>query len=345
MSWDADDELPPRALLDAWEVPSPSSELENAIMTQLDAAAPAANVSRRANALIVPLLAGIAAAALIVAWLAMTRSQPEPATIEVVGPGPVQAETEPAVVQPTAELGVLTIVTEPDDAEIRVDGKPVDGPSPFIIGGAEVGKSLSIEVSAPGRLTVERNFTFPGDTSFQIALPEKTVMISTELTPSTIELELEATSDNGTIRRPVEPTFLLERDRDTDYFVVARAPHHLERRLRIGFTGRSAQFIDVVLEPDPRNPKRRAKPRDDSRDDDKDKRKPTAKTASLLIGTNAGVAPAEVYIDGKFIGHTPQGSVAVTPGRHTVKWVWGNGKKVTQSVTLADGQRKVVKAG
>lgn len=351
MQWDADDELPPRALLDAWKVPEASSDLENAIMSQIDAAAPAAAVSRRPNSLIVPLLAGIAAAALVVAWLAITRNPPTPTPtpVEVVGPAPVANEAEP-VVAPTAtpELGVLTLLTEPDDAEVVVDGEPLEGSSPFIISGIETGKTIAVEISAPGRLPVERSIQIPTTATVNIDLPEKSVMVSTELTPTSIELELEAISKSGTTRRPVDRTFLLERDRDTDYFLIAKARHHLDRRLRIGFSGRSAQFIDVVLEPDPRAPKPRPKVSTEPEETEPEpEEKPTAKamTATLLIGTNVGVDPAKVYIDGKFIGSTPQGNVAVTPGRHTIKWQWADGERVSQTVTVEDGQRKVVKAG
>ena len=354
MQWDANDELPPRALLDAWEVPEASSDLENAIMSQIDAAAPAADASRRPNSLVVPLLAGIAAAALVVAWLAVTRTPPAatPAPVEVVGPGPAPEESEPVIVpDATAELGMLTLNVDPDEANILVDGEALDGTSPFIISGVEVGKTIDLEISAPGRLMVRRSVEVSTAATVDIHLAEKSVMVSTELTPSSVELELEAISESGTTRRPVESTFLLERDRDTDYFLIAKARNHLDRRLRIGFSGRSAQFIDVVLEPDPRSAKLRTnagtEPENEGAKPKPEKKKPKAKamTATLLIGTNMGVDPAKVYIDGKFIGHTPQSNVAVTPGRHTVKWHWPSGKMVTQSVTVADGQRKVVKAG
>ena len=352
MQWDADDELPPRALLDAWEVPEPPSDLENAIMSQIDAAAPAAKPFRGPNSLIVPLLAGVAAAALVVAWLALTRTPAAPVPVEVIGPGPAPTESEPAAVpRAMPELGVLTLNVDPDEAEILVDGKPLGGSSPFIVSGVEVGKTIELELSAPGRLSVKRIVEVPAAATVDVHLAEKSVMVSTELTPPTIELELEAVSESGTTRRPVGQTFLLERDRETDYFLIAKAPHHLERRLRIGFSGRSAQFIDVVLEPDPRSPKPRPKagvpPNDPDEVAETNEKRKSAKamTATLLIGTNMGVSPAKVYVDGTFIGTTPQSDVAVTPGRHTVKWQWSNGKKITQSVTVADGQRKIVRAG
>jgi len=70
-----------------------------------------------------------------------------------------------------------------------------------------------------------------------------------------------------------------------------------------------------------------------------------AKTAMLRIGANAGVAPAQVFVDGKLAGTTPIGNLKVTPGKHKVKWKWTDGREVTMSVDVADGESKVIKAG
>ncbi|HWB78329.1 MAG TPA: protein kinase [Nannocystaceae bacterium] len=74
--------------------------------------------------------------------------------------------------------------------------------------------------------------------------------------------------------------------------------------------------------------------------------KPTAaKTSTLRIGTNAGVAPAQVFVDGKLVGTTPIGGLKVSPGKHKVKWKWPDGREVTTSVDVADGEMKTIKNG
>ena len=73
--------------------------------------------------------------------------------------------------------------------------------------------------------------------------------------------------------------------------------------------------------------------------------KSAAKTATLRIGTNPGVPPAEVYVDGRSVGKTPRPNVKVTPGRHTVKFKWPGGKEIKKSVTVASNASAIVKAG
>jgi len=68
-------------------------------------------------------------------------------------------------------------------------------------------------------------------------------------------------------------------------------------------------------------------------------------SATLRIGTVSGVPPAEVHVDGRYVGKTPRPSIAVTPGRHTVTYRWPNGREVRKTVTVAEGSVKIVKAG
>src|SRR5690606_14516653 len=61
------------------------------------------------------------------------------------------------------------------------------------------------------------------------------------------------------------------------------------------------------------------------------------KTATLRIGTVAGVAPADVHVDGEYVGKTPRAAVSVPPGRHTVQYTWPDGREVRKTVEVADG--------
>ena len=69
------------------------------------------------------------------------------------------------------------------------------------------------------------------------------------------------------------------------------------------------------------------------------------KTATLRIGTNPGAGPAQIFVDGKLIGMTPIGGLKVAPGKHRVKWKWPDGRQVIATVTIADGETKIVKNG
>lgn len=73
----------------------------------------------------------------------------------------------------------------------------------------------------------------------------------------------------------------------------------------------------------------------------------SAKTdkAVLRIGVNVGIAPAQIFVDGKLLGTSPIGSAKVKPGSHKVTWKWSDGREVTMSVVLAPGEVKLIKAG
>lgn len=65
----------------------------------------------------------------------------------------------------------------------------------------------------------------------------------------------------------------------------------------------------------------------------------------LRIGTMSGVAPAEVYVDGKHVGRTPLAKVELEAGSHTVEFVWANDRRVTKKVTVSAGGTAIVRGG
>jgi len=66
------------------------------------------------------------------------------------------------------------------------------------------------------------------------------------------------------------------------------------------------------------------------------------KTAELKIGVAPGNPPATVYVDGRKQGRAPV-FVKVSPGSHTVKWKWDDGKTDTQKVSVGDKESKLLK--
>ena len=69
------------------------------------------------------------------------------------------------------------------------------------------------------------------------------------------------------------------------------------------------------------------------------------KTSTLRIGTNPAVPPAEVYVDGRYVGKTPSPNVKITPGRHTVQFKWPGGKTIRKQIVVENGYAEIVKAG
>jgi hypothetical protein len=84
---------------------------------------------------------------------------------------------------------------------------------------------------------------------------------------------------------------------------------------------------------DPFDPKAKGKAKTDE----------AKKTVTLRIGTMPGYGWAKVYVDGEPVGQTPIVNHKVTPGRHTVKWVWLDGKTAKATLVLEAGETRVVK--
>lgn len=275
-----------------------------------------------------------------------------------------KGESTPA--NTSAKRGVLTIEVVPVSAQVTVDGASVDGPSPFVKP-LTAGKH-KIAVTHPDFLPFDKEVEV---TDAGLTLPvrlhhrEVALLVETDPPGGNVSLFVDGTeastaSSGGKISVTRDPT--------KKYEVQASLKGHVTQRNALDFTGEQTQPVKVALvkdavamapppepEPEPSNGGggstkansgggKKTKSGSGGGGGSR-KPKPAAKTATLKIGTNMGVAPASIYVDGKFVGKTPQGNVKVTPGRHTVKWQWDNGKKITQSVTVADGQTKLVKAG
>ncbi|MEM6994575.1 MAG: PEGA domain-containing protein, partial [Myxococcota bacterium] len=272
----------------------------------------------------------------------------------------------------SSSRGVLTIQATPPDAQVAVDGVSVDGPSPFVHT-LDAGKH-KVSVKHPSYLDYEKEVEV---TDAGLSLPVK-------LAPKQVTLIVETDPVGGNVSLVVDDQVVstvasggkipLTRDPTKKYEVQAALAGHVTQRNSLDFTGEASQAVKVTMSKDgtvvatgvPPTPTPTADPAPRPRDPGTRPKKPSggggsrkpagggggsrkpkaaAKTATLKIGTNMGVAPAKVYVDGKFVGNTPQGNVKVTPGRHTVKWVWPNGKTKSQSVVVPDNGSKIVKAG
>ncbi len=348
MSLDNDEELLPRPVLDAWEVPAPPSDLEDAIMKGIDMtrAGKSSVAERTATTLIVPILAGLAAAALVLVWLATTRERPDAHQAPAPVAAPAPTPTAPPEPEKPETAATLVIDVGPVSAEVVVDGKALEGPAPFIVTALPTGKH-KLKVDAPDHLPIERTLDLPaGTTEIPIKLAAKFVTLSVDVTPRTAALTLVTESDGEATRTDVGPVIELTRTPSARYLVSASARGYQTRELRVGFDGSPVQRMAIALPRDPDAPapattkKRSASPPVASPPP-----APAVGQATLRIGTNIGAPPARVHVDGKMIGMTPQPDVRVTAGRHTVKWTWPSGKTSSRSVVLNADTVKVVKAG
>ncbi|MEM6992467.1 MAG: PEGA domain-containing protein, partial [Myxococcota bacterium] len=147
--------------------------------------------------------------------------------------------------------------------------------------------------------------------------------------------------DGKTTRREVPHVVELSREPKARYSMTASAPGYSSRTIAIGFDGSAAQSVSFVLPRDPGTPKAKPKPSTPP---------PAApfmppRMGTLKVGTASGSPPAKVYVDGRYVGRTPQAHIKVTPGRHVVKWQWADGKTKSQSVVVDAGAIKIAKAG
>lgn len=327
---DDDDDSLPRGLLDAWQVPDAPPGLEDAIMNDVDsvnAELPAVARPRNAMSLVVPLLAGLSAAALVLVWTGVTNKDETPPLVAVNQPSaaPVAGAVVPA---PSA---TVVLQVNPDQATVELDGVALVGPGPFVATGLQPGVH-QLRVVADGFLSIERKLELAaGTTKIPLRLATRHVSLHVDVTPRDADLVLREALANGNVQLTRRNITEIDRNPESTYAIEASAEGHLTRQQSIAFDGSGSQSVTIVLPRDPEAPQR-------------PKPKP-AKTATLRIGTNVGAAPAEVSVDGKYVGLSPQGELKVVPGKHEITWRWSDGRTVRKQVTVGAGQIQVARAG
>jgi hypothetical protein len=296
----------------------------------------------------------------------------------VVGPSQASAESseaaEPGAAPATAQ-GSLTVQTTPSDSVTTVDGNPVSGESPFVVPGLSAG-THRVTVVKPGYLPFEKDVTVAqGGATIVANLAHQKVNLILETDPAGAAVNI---LEDGVATPAAKggETYPLERKPGKRYEVEALLRGYKPTRQSLDFTGEQNQRVRITLPPDPMlaaggsatppapqadpepapEPASTSKPRKKKRSTPRKPSKPRsdpspspsktqAATSTLRIGTNPGVPPAEVFVDGKRAGKTPIPGHKVTPGRHQVKFKWPGGKEIKKSVTVEDGGAQVVKAG
>jgi len=319
-------------------------------------------------AVIVLLIAGFGA------YLVLNRDDaPEVAASSAAGGGgdetPAKAETPSTAPNSASAGGAVTLAVTPPDAKVLVDGKPIEGESPFIVSDLTVGKH-ALTVKKDGYMPLQKEFVLSTTAlPMQFALQHRDVTLILETDPKGAAVNL-LTDGKATPMGAGGSEYKLTRVPGVKYEVEAVLRGYKSRRQELAFGGSDTEKVSITLSRDgsiadagtpatpapapataPRTTSPKPAPRKTSPKPRPTKPKPAskpksqAKTSTLRIGTLSGVAPAKVFVDGSPKGNTPLSKVMVTPGRHKVVFQWPNGKRVTKFVEVADGGSAIVRGG
>ena len=276
-------------------------------------------------------------------------------------------------------LGALTVQSTPADATVMVDGKPVAGESPFVVTNLAAGKH-KVSIAKDGYLPVEREIDLTSTGLIvPVTLQYRDVTLILETEPKGSQMNLIA--DGKAVPIGVGGgQYQLTRQPGVKYEVEALAKGYHTRRIPLDFSGQNQERVALSLVRDgsiaavtPTEPpvpdeepavtrtqpkKQYPRPRNNgggnnggSTNNGSSSTAATTpppgvgKTATLHIGTNKGVEPAEICIDGVRRGKTPLANIKVTPGRHTIRFKWPSGKEATRRVDVPDGGTEIVKMG
>jgi hypothetical protein len=306
----AEDGLPTEIELDAWVVPDPPEDLTDRVLSALTA-----EVSATAAQGVAP------------------GSHPDPEQ-EEVHVHATASESSPRLVTPIV-LGIAAAAAILLAFWLgRNSVEPA--PPPAVAGPAEVRVAPIVLPPAPPP---------PPVVAGAAELPES-VRVTFDVQPPDVRITLRSpTAEPRTVTAgDVVP---LRRD-DGDYVVELRT---LEGSVWVVALELGAEpdqrFTASFAPPPPRVPPPSAKKPSTSTDlkDPFDGTSTGKEPGVLRIGTNSGVPPAVVYLDGRRVGKTPILAEPVTPGRHILEFRWPGGRGITKHVQVAPGASVVVKGG
>ena len=245
-----------------------------------------------------------------------------------------------------AEVGTLNLELTPADAKVTVDGTEHAGGSPRVVSGLNAGVH-KLEVSKDGFVGFSQDVTVTGGQtlSLPLKLQARDVTLKVSVDPAAATLSIVAGETPTEIGKG-QPSYAhaLKREDGVSYKLTAKADGYEDVSVPLVFSGDASQDVAVTLvakagtAPTPAEVvEDKPKPKSGGT-----KPKPKPKTAELKIGVAPGNPPADVYVDGKKEGRAPV-FVKVSPGSHTVKWKWDDGKSDTQKVSVGDKEVKLLK--
>jgi len=220
--------------------------------------------------------------------------------------------------------GTIHLTTQPPDARVTFDGKPVESTlSPFVLAAVEPGERHSIEVAREGYRTWSTQLSVSSGQTLQ--LPE-IVLVPVAPPPPAPRAEpiAPAKVPLSEPKAPQVPASTIERPR-------AVQPRVADERSPASSTAR---------EPAPA-----------ARPAPQPSKGPPVVAAPVAAGSDTGMLRvnsmpwAQVHVDGRLVGNTPQMALRLSPGRHTVLLVnpeFGLRKQFTVQIKRGAVTTKVV---
>jgi hypothetical protein len=340
--------LPPRAVLDTWLVPELPDDFADRVvdawrMETEPPARPAPRAARPWRRTAIAAVAGALAASIVFALLRPTpQADPETHGVEPVPPTSAVSVGPPPVAGEVDKVGLAVHVT-PAGARVRIDGAEIAAdPTGEHHVTAVVPGVHAIAISREGSLTIRE----------EIDVPTRGLSLTRMLFSSNIQLEIDVVPSSAHVRvLDGEATIAelegggklaLPRDATDHYEIEASAPGYETTRGEVDIEGDLAT-ASVTLPAVGRGEvtPRRGKTRDAVGGGSHET--PKARTALLRIGHKRGVKPAMVFVDGVPIGKTPIASYKVTAGRHRIEWFWDDGRRITETTVLREGEVRTLK--
>ena len=258
-----------------------------------------------------------------------------------------------------AKLGSLQIEVSPGDAKILVDGTEVPGSgSPRLISNLAIGPhKLSVsygDAYLPSEQDVSVAAGQPINLPVKLRVRDVTVSVTTEPVDAVVKLVEDA--NPPVVVGKGGDSFKVQRKPGAQYKLIGEAAGFDTSEIPLSFSGGPNDNAKLVLirskgattpttptTPPETTPVPEVKPVDKTPKPPKPQPKPKAKTAEIKIGSGPGLPPATVWVDGQKQAKPTPVTVMVTPGTHTVKWKYPDGKSTSKKVTAADKSSQVVK--
>jgi hypothetical protein len=265
-------------------------------------------------------------------------------------------------------VGTLTLELTPPDASVSVDGTAHPGNSPRVISGLSAGNHKIVVDGGGSFLPFEQDVQITGGQSLSlpVKLHLRDVVVNVTVDPPNTTLSLVSNGNSvdlgtGNLKHQ------LRREPGVEYLIQGRADGFQSNAVPVVFDGSGAANVTVSLikkgdapptvaqggggQTQPANTQPEPKPQPANTGGGggggtkkvKKKRPALPKNATLKIGTNPGLPPATIIVDGKSQGKKPVAVVKVSAGKHKIQWKWDDGKKDTQTITIAANETKVLR--
>jgi len=305
------------------------------------------------------MIGGIAAAALlllvVVVMLVSGGGDDKPAADTVAA-----ADTAAA----PASVGAIQLDLTPADAKASIDGADVPGSgSPRVASNLSVGPHKISVSFGDAYLPFEQEVAVAAGAPIvipvKLAVRDVTVTVTTEPAEAALKL-VEGDAAAAPVGKGGD-SFKIQRKPGVQYKLIGELAGYDPSETPVTFSGGANDSFKLVLikskagtpttptiPTTPTTPTTPITPPETKKDPAPTKKPNTpkpakAKTAEIKIGSGPGLPPATVFVDGEKQAKPTPVTVMVSPGKHTIKWKYPDGKTVSKSVTAADKSSQVIK--